>query len=72
MARPVKVRASYNSDAAFLLRMEEAIGLDPNQDEDWKRTACEKSRDLAQHLLTAKKVRKTEPSAATIPRRARG
>jgi hypothetical protein len=56
--RPVAVRASYNSDAGFLLRVEEAYELDMNQTEPWRKKACSLARELAQHLLTAKKPEK--------------
>jgi hypothetical protein len=54
MARPVAIRASWNNDAAFLLRLEGAIVQDQVQTEEWKRVACELCRKLAQHFLTAK------------------
>ena len=53
MARPVARRVSYNRDAAFLLRLEEAIGLDDVRSGAWKKKASEMARSLAQHLLTA-------------------
>jgi hypothetical protein len=54
MPRPVAIRVSYRNDAAFLLRFEEAVSKDLNQTEEWRRKVCEKSRELAQLLLTAK------------------
>ena len=54
MPRPVAIRTSYRTDAAFLLRFEEAVSKDLNQPDDWRRKVCEKSRELAQLLLTAK------------------
>jgi hypothetical protein len=54
MPRPVAIRVSYRNDAAFLLRFEEAVSKDLNQTEEWRRKVCEKSRELAQLLLTSK------------------
>jgi hypothetical protein len=54
MPRPVAIRASYRNDAAFLLRFEEAVSKDLTQSEEWRRRVCEKTRELAQLILTAK------------------
>ena len=55
MARPVALRVSWRNDAAWLLRLEEAIEKDQTQTPEWKRGACEKAHELAQMLLTAKR-----------------
>jgi hypothetical protein len=60
MPRPVAIRTSYRTDAAFLLRFEEAVSKDLNQPDDWRRKVCEKSRELAQLLLTAKDSKAAE------------
>jgi hypothetical protein len=40
-----------------MLRFEEAVSKDLTQPEEWRRKVCEKSRELAQLLLTAKDSR---------------
>ena len=60
MPRPVAIRVSYRNDAAFLLRFEEAVSKDLVQTEEWRRKVCEKTRELAQLLLTAKDSRQVE------------
>ena len=54
MSRPVALRVSWRNDAAWLLRLEEAIEKDKTQSEEWKREAREMAHSLAQKLLTAK------------------
>ena len=53
MARPVSRRVSYRRDAAFVLRLEEAIGLDTIRSPSWKARAASMARAFAQMLLTA-------------------
>jgi hypothetical protein len=53
MAQPVKVRVSYRDDAAYLLRLEEAVGKDDRQPEDWRKETCKTLRDLSVRLLQA-------------------
>ena len=53
MPRPVAVRVSYRTDAAYLLRLEEAIEKDARQSEDWRKKAKDLARKLSQMLLTA-------------------
>ena len=53
MARPVKLRLNYRTDAAFLLRLEAAIEKDERQSAAWKKDASQKTRQLAQLLLAA-------------------
>jgi hypothetical protein len=65
MPRPVAIRASYNSDASHLLRLEEAIGKDTVNSEEWKRQACTLVRAAASFLLTAIKPEpKPKPKAS--------
>jgi hypothetical protein len=66
MSRPVATRANYRTDAAFLLRLEEAIERDPNQDDKWKSETGKMVRELAQKLLTAKQKR-VEKAASRKP-----
>jgi|WetSurMetagenome_2_1015567.scaffolds.fasta_scaffold747202_2 hypothetical protein len=53
MGRPVNIRASYNGDAAFLLRLEAAIRKDEGQPEDWRERAAGLTHQLASVLLEA-------------------
>lgn len=65
MPRPVAIRVSYRTDAAFLLRLEEAIGKDPRRSDAWKREAGQMARALAQKLLTAEQERIREKKAGS-------
>jgi hypothetical protein len=51
MPQPVKVRADYRNDSAFLLRFEEAIGLDARHTPEWKKTVQTLLRTCTQLLL---------------------
>jgi hypothetical protein len=51
MAQPVKVRADYRNDSAFLLRFEEAIGLDTKHSPNWKKIVSMLSRASVRLLL---------------------
>ena len=53
MPRPVQIRASYRDDAAFLLRLEEAISKDTRQTDAWRAEACRQARALSVMLLKA-------------------
>jgi hypothetical protein len=55
--RPVAVRVSYRTDAAYLLRLEEAIEKDTRQSADWRKKAKDLARKLSQMLLAAVQVR---------------
>jgi hypothetical protein len=67
MPRPVAIRASYRNDAAFLLRLEEAIGKDPAMRDAWKRTGAKLIRPLVHHLLTAEKERvRVRPAKSAV------
>ena len=57
MPRPVAIRASYRNDAAFLLRLEEAIGKDPIRRGTWKRSTSKLIRKLVHKLLSAEQER---------------
>ena len=57
MSRPVAIRANYRTDAAFLLRLEEAVEKDPRQSESWKKKTRRLVRGLTQQLLTAEQAR---------------
>ena len=59
MARPVAVRVSYRTDAAYLLRLEEAIEKDARQPESWRKNAKDLARKLSQMLLGAVQGRPT-------------
>lgn len=54
MPRPVQIRASYRDDAAFLLRLEEAILKDDRQTPAWRKEASELARALSLIILKAK------------------
>lgn len=50
-----------------MLRLEEAIERDPNQDDKWKSETGKMVRELAQKLLTAKQKRVVEKAASRKP-----
>jgi hypothetical protein len=54
MPQPVKVRADYRYDSAFLLRFEEAIGLDTKHSPLWKKSVSLMSRAEVRLLLDDK------------------
>lgn len=47
------MRASYNSDAAFLLRLQVAVSKDDRQSEGWRRETAAMINQLARRLLEA-------------------
>jgi hypothetical protein len=53
MSRPVQIRVSYRNDAAFLLRLEDAVSKDERQEEVWRQETCAHIRQLATRLLQA-------------------
>lgn len=57
MARPVAIRLSWRNDAAYLLRLEEAIEKDTTQSPRWKRETWRLVRRLAQKFLAAEQRR---------------
>jgi hypothetical protein len=57
MARPVAIRSSWRNDAAYLLRLEEAIEKDTTQSPRWRRETWRLARRLAQKFLGAEQRR---------------
>lgn len=53
MARPVVIRASYNADVSYLLRLSEACGRDSRQSDAWKREEARLNRLYVQHIMKA-------------------
>ncbi len=51
MPRTVAIRASYQQDAAFLLRLAEAIDKDPAVSVEKKREAIEQCNSLAMAII---------------------
>lgn len=51
MGRKVQIRASYQNDARFLLRLIDAIEKDTRRALDWKRKASSHARELATMLV---------------------
>jgi hypothetical protein len=51
MPQPVKVRADYRNDSAFLLRFEAAVGLDTRHSPLWKKIVQMLARALVQMVL---------------------
>jgi hypothetical protein len=47
MTRPVKLRLSYRNDAAFLMRLEEAVRKDVRQTKAWKTKVTTRLRELS-------------------------
>jgi len=65
MARPVAMRLSWRADAAYLLRLEEAIEKDTTQSPRWRRETWRLARRLAQKFLAAEQRRvRTKKSVA--------
>lgn len=70
MSRPVALRTSWRNDAAWLLRFEEAVEKDRVQSPEWRRAVCEKTRELYQMLLTAKRPIQAEEQPSSRRRTA--
>ncbi len=51
MGRKVQVRISYQADARSLMRLIEAIEVDPHRSLSWKRKASRLARELATMLV---------------------
>jgi hypothetical protein len=66
VSRPVQIRASYRDDAAYLLRLEEALSKDDRQTPEWRKEACDMARALSLKLLQAKIE---EPDLKAAPKR---
>lgn len=54
MAQPVKIRASYRQDAAYFLRLEEAVEKDDRQPLEWRQDICAQLRALAVRFMQTK------------------
>ena len=67
MARPVAIRTSWRNDAAYLLRLEEAIEKDVNETPRWRRETWRLARRLAQKFLAAEQ-RRVRPKKAEAPK----
>ena len=53
MSRPVSLRPSYRDDAAFLLRLEAAVGKDERQSATWRIGTQKLLRKISVRLLEA-------------------
>lgn len=53
MARKPHIRVNYASDAAFLMRLSDAVGRDDRQALDWRRDTIATLNNLAARLLQA-------------------
>jgi hypothetical protein len=53
MSRPVSLRPSYRDDAAFLLRLEAAVGKDERQSSAWRIGTQKLLRKISVRLLEA-------------------
>jgi hypothetical protein len=51
MGRRVAVRTNYRNDALFLSRLIEAINLDVNHDEEWKRRIIDRLNEVVSMML---------------------
>jgi hypothetical protein len=67
MSRPVSIRVSYRDDAAYLLRLEEAVEKDDSQSMAWRKDTAHKLRELSLRLLEAEKT-KIKGSGADSPK----
>jgi hypothetical protein len=66
MARPVAIRSSWRNDAAYLLRLEEAIERDVSQSPRWRRETWRLCRRLAQKFLAAEQRRVVSAKKAIV------
>lgn len=55
MARPVSVRPSYDKDAAFFLRLKEALGKDGELEQEWRKEACEHLTKLVNLFINVRR-----------------
>lgn len=53
MGRKVKIRASYNNDAMFISRLQEAISKDSDRPQEWKTKTIAALRVALNCLLEA-------------------
>ena len=75
MARPVAIRSSWRNDAAYLLRLEEAIEKDTTQSPGWRRETWCLTRRLARKFLEAEQRRvgaKRAPAEPQVAEQRRG
>lgn len=56
MPKPVAIRVSYRSDAAFLLRLVEAIDKDVRRPEPWRRQVKDLALRFVRKLLSAEQL----------------
>lgn len=55
MSRPVEMRASYDNDSGFLVRLSKAIERDVSQPDTWRREVQIQINSLVSLLLEANK-----------------
>ena len=67
MARSVAIRLSWRNDAAYLLRLEEAIEKDESQSPRWRRETWRLCRRLAQKFLAAEQRRVRVKKEGDVP-----
>lgn len=56
MARRVGLRPSYNQDAAFFIRIKEALTVDAGLDREWRAKASEHLSQLVNLFMNVKRV----------------
>ncbi len=77
MARPVGVRPAYDKDAAFFLRVKEALGKDETLEQAWRKEATELLTRLARMFVNVDEHRRpteetpSDPLAETVRTRKR-
>lgn len=52
MGRPPKIRTAYSHDAAYLIRLSDAIARDEKSTEEWKTEVCSYLKKAAAMFLT--------------------
>lgn len=52
MGRKPKVRASYQHDAGYLIRLADAVDRDPTKEREWKAEVRSKLHSVASMFLT--------------------
>lgn len=57
MARPVKIRACYRNDSAYLIRFEDAVSKDAALPEKHRRKMTEAAHELSMLCMEADKIR---------------
>jgi len=56
MARRVSLRPSYNQDAAFFIRVKEALTVDPTLDRAWREEASDHLTQLVNLFMEVRRV----------------